>query len=101
MRIFQILFCINFGLLVILRINDHFEFFRNIKNSCGIAEFGFATLSICLILIILTNWSDKAFMNSGLYIKAANYFGFTTCVGVLYVITLVLQSFLKNSEEKK
>lgn len=42
MRTFQILFCINFGLLAILKANDHFEFFRNIKKSCGIAEFGFA-----------------------------------------------------------
>ena len=51
MRTFQILFCINFGLLAILKANDHFEFFRNIKKSCGIAEFGFAMNTIYLIIL--------------------------------------------------
>lgn len=46
MRVFQILFCVNLGLLAVLRLNDHFEFFRNIKGSCGIAEFGFAMNTI-------------------------------------------------------
>ena len=101
MRVFQILFCINFGFFILLRINDHFEFFHDIKKDCQIAGYGFATLSIYLILIILANWNDKAFINSGLYIKAANYFGFITCVGVFYVISLALQSYLKNSERKK
>lgn len=101
MRTFLILFCINFGFFILLSINDHFEFFYGIKKDCQSARYGFATLSICLISVILTNWNDRVFMNSELYIKSVDYFGFITCVGVLYVISLALQSFLRSSEEKK
>ena len=102
MRTFQSLFCINFGLLAILKANDHFEFFRNIKKSCGIAEFGFAMNTIYLIILNIVTFikPPDTSMDSVIYILV-NLLEGTTYLCILCVASFVILFFLRWVKEIK
>ena len=102
MRTFQILFCINFGLLAILKANDHFEFFRNIKKSCGIAEFGFAMNTIYLIILNIVTFikPPNTSMDPVIHILV-NLLKSTTFLCILCVVSFAFVNFLKFIEHKK
>lgn len=102
MRVFQILFCVNLVLFAILRINDHFEFFCNIKRACGIAEFGFAMNTIYLIvlnIVTLIKPPDTS-MDSVIYILV-NLLEGTTYLCILCVASFVILFFLRWVKEIK
>ncbi len=102
MRVFQILFCVNLVLFAILRINDHFEFFCNIKRACGIAEFGFAMNTIYLIvlnIVTLIKPPDTS-MDSTIYILV-NLLKSTTFLCIFCVASFVVLFFLRWVKEIK
>mgnify|MGYP004532124879 CR=1 FL=1 len=102
MRAFQILFLVNFGLFAILRINDHFEFFCNIKRACGIAEFGFAMNTIYLIILNVVTFIKPPgkSMDSVIYILI-NLLEGTTFLCILCVVSFAILFFIRYLESKK
>lgn len=102
MRVFQILFCVNLVLFAILRINDHFEFFCNIKRACGIAEFGFAMNTIYLIvlnIVTLIKPPDTS-MDSTIYILV-NLLKSTTFLCIFCVASFVVLFFFEMGKRNK
>ena len=102
MRVFQILFCVNLVLFAILRINDHFEFFCNIKKACGIAEFGFAMNTIYLIILNVVTFIKPPgkSMDSVIYILI-NLLEGTTFLCILCVVSFAILFFIRYLESKK
>ena len=82
--------------------NDHFEFFRNIKKSCGIAEFGFAMNTIYLIILNIVTFikPPDTSMDSTIYILV-NLLKSTTYLCILCVASFVILFFLRWVKEIK
>ena len=82
--------------------NDHFEFFCNIKKSCGIAEFGFAMNTIYLIILNIVTFikPPDTSMDSVIYILV-NLLEGTTYLCILCVASFVILFFFEMGKRNK